>query len=74
MKTKEDYQNYRQYFTQLFGDILDDQWEQVLAASEILQIDAKQYLFMKATKRIQFISYCLVDCAHCSNLIQRIKS
>ena len=50
MKTKEDYQNYRQYFTQLFGDILDDQWEQVLAASEILQIDAKQYLFHEGDK------------------------
>ena len=50
MKTKEDYQYYRQYFTQLFGEILDDQWEQVLAASEILQIDAKQYLFHEGDK------------------------
>ena len=50
MKTKEDYQYYRQYFIQLFGEILDDQWEQVLAASEILQIHAKQYLFHEGDK------------------------
>ncbi len=47
MKKKDNYTHYRPYLTQLFGNITDDQWEQVLAAADILHIETGRYLFQE---------------------------
>ena len=47
MKLKENYTHYRPYLTQLFGEITDDQWQQVLNVADILHVEAGEYLFQE---------------------------
>lgn len=47
MKRNENYQHYRTYLTQLFGEITDDQWQQVLSVADILHVEAGHYLFQE---------------------------
>jgi predicted acylesterase/phospholipase RssA/CRP-like cAMP-binding protein len=50
MKVKVTNNRYRPYLTQLFGEIADDQWEQVLAVADIIHVEVGQYLFKEDDK------------------------
>jgi predicted acylesterase/phospholipase RssA len=47
MKQNENYQHYRTYLTQLFGEITDEQLKQVFSIAEVLHFDAGQYIFQE---------------------------
>ncbi len=47
MNQTENYKHYRQYLAQLFGEITDEQLEQVFSIAEVRHYDAGQYIFQE---------------------------
>lgn len=47
MKKTSNYDNYRPYLAQLFGDITDEQLKQIFSVAEVLHFDAGQYIFQE---------------------------
>jgi predicted acylesterase/phospholipase RssA len=47
MKQTENYEHYRSYLAQLFGEITDEQLKQVFSIAEVLHFDAGKYIFQE---------------------------